>query len=79
MSTMNIKGEIIFTYNNEKNAKIAFESLEIDNEGYLESKLSQNKIEYILSNENIGSFLNTSDDLIASEIVVEEIIKTQKI
>ncbi len=75
---MKIKGKIIFTYNNEKNAKVAFESLEIDNEDYLESKLSKNKIEYILSNENIGSFLNTSDDLIASEIVVEEIIKTQK-
>ena len=76
---MKIKGKIIFTYNNEKNAKIAFESLEIDNKNYLESKLSQTQIEYTLSNEHIGSFLNTSDDLIASEIVVEEIIKTQKI
>lgn len=75
---MKIEGKIIFTYNNENNAKVAFESLEIDNEGYMESKLSQNQIEYNLSNENVGSFLNTSDDLIASEIVVEEILKTQK-
>lgn len=76
---MKIKGEIIFTYDNEKNARVAFESLEIDNEGYLESKLSKNQIKYCLSNENIGSFLNTSDDLIASEIVVEKIIRPQKI
>ena len=51
---MKIKGKIIFTYNDEKNAKVAFESLEIDNEGYLESKLSQNKIEYKLSNEKLN-------------------------
>lgn len=75
---MKIKGEIIFKYNNENNAKIAFESLEIDNEDYLKSKLSQNQIKYCLSNENIGSFLNTADDLIASEIVIEEILKTQQ-
>lgn len=75
---MKIKGEIIFKYNKENNAKIAFESLKIDNEGYLESKLSQNQIKYILSNENVGSFLNTADDLIASEIVIEEILKTQQ-
>lgn len=75
---MKIKGKIIFTYDNEKNAEVVFDSLEIDNDGYLESKLHENQIEYQLSNENIGSFLNTSDDLIASEIVVEEILKTQK-
>lgn len=75
---MKIKGEIIFKYNKENNAKIAFESLEIDNEGYLESKLSQNQIKYCLSNGNVGSFLNTADDLIASEIVIEEILKTQQ-
>ncbi|WP_407416084.1 KEOPS complex subunit Pcc1 [Methanobrevibacter sp.] len=75
---MKIKGKIIFTYDDEKDAEVVFDSLEIDNEGYLESKLSKNKIEYCLSNENIGSFLNTSDDLVASEIVVEKILKTQK-
>lgn len=75
---MKIKGKIIFTYNDEENAKVVFDSLEVDNEGFLESKLSENQIEYSISNNNIGSFLNTSDDLIASEIVVEEIIKTHK-
>ena len=75
---MKIEGKIIFTYNNDENAKVAYESLKIDNEDYLESELSKNQIEYKITNENIGSFLNTSDDLIASEIVVEEIIKAQK-
>ena len=76
---MKIEGKIIFTYDNEKNAKVVFDSLEVDNEDYLKSELSKNQIEYTISNTNIGSFLNTSDDLIASEIVAEKIINTHKI
>lgn len=72
---MKIKGNIIFNYNNEKNAKLACESLEVDNENYISSKLNENKVEYELKSDNVGTFLRTADDLIASEIVVEQIIK----
>lgn len=72
---MKIKGKIVFNYTNEKNAKLAYESLEVDNENYLDSKLNKNQIEYLLNNDNIGSFLRTADDLISSEIVVEKIVK----
>ena len=71
---MKIKGNIKFNYDNEDNAKLAYESLEVDNENYLKSELKENSVEYSLDYDNIGSFLRTADDLIASEIVVEKII-----
>ena len=72
---MNIKGEIIFTYQNKKNSELVYESLEVDNEDFLESRLNNEKIEYKIMNNKLGSFLATVDDLIASEIVVEKIIE----
>ena len=43
---MNIKGDIIFNYKNEKDAKLIFDSLEVDNEDYLESELCGNEANY---------------------------------
>lgn len=76
---MKIKGKICLDYNNDNSAKVAYDSLEIDNENYLKSKLKGNKIIYEIHSDTLGSFLSTADDLIASEIVVEKIINsTQK-
>lgn len=74
MKKMKIKGKICLKYNNEENAKVVFDSLEIDNENYLESQLNENKITYEINSKTLGSFLSTADDLIASEIVVEKIL-----
>jgi hypothetical protein len=70
---MKISGDLRFIYKSEEDAQIAFDSLEIDNENYLESKLDANIIEYSINSEKLGTFLATVDDLIASEIVVEKI------
>lgn len=75
---MKIKGNILFNYKNEKDAKLIFDSLEVDNEDYLESALEGNEINYEITSKNLGSFLATADDLIASEIVSEKIIKETK-
>ena len=75
---MKITGNIAFTYKNKKNSKLAYESLEIDNEHYLKSNLEEKTINYNIKSEKIGSFLSTVDDLIASEIVVEKIISNTK-
>lgn len=72
---MKIKGKILFNYTNERDAKVAYDCLEVDNEGYLKSELKGEQIQYTMENDNIGSFLRTADDLISSEIVVEKIIK----
>lgn len=75
---MKINGEVILTYNNGENARLVFDSLEVDNENYLESDLNDNVITYEVNSEKLGSFLATVDDLIASEIVIEKIINNTK-
>ena len=75
---MKINGDLRFIYKSDENAKLVFDSLEVDNEDYLESKLNNNSIEYNVKSEKLGTFLATVDDLIASEIVVEEIVKKTK-
>ena len=75
---MKIKGKICLNYNSDDSARLVYDSLEIDNENYVESKLNNNEIIYKINSDSLGSFLSTADDLIASEIVVEKIIeKTQ--
>ena len=58
--------------------KVVFDSLEVDNENYLKSRLNNDAIEYEINSEKLGSFLATVDDLIASEIVVEKIVEKTK-
>lgn len=76
---MKINGKIQFKYENNKNAKTVYDSLEIDNKGYINSIIKENEIAYTLFSSSLGSFLATIDDLIASEIVVEKIITSTNI
>lgn len=71
---MKISGSITFKYTNENYAKVVYDSLEVDNENYLNSKLDYDSIHYNISSEKLGTFLSTADDLISSEIVVEKIV-----
>jgi hypothetical protein len=71
---MKIIGSITLKYKNEKYAQLVFDSLNVDNENFLKSKLDQESITYNITSEKLGTFLATADDLIASEIVVEKII-----
>lgn len=75
---MKIKSNIRLKYNNSKNAEIVYKSLEVDNEGFLESELNSDEIEYNIKSDKLGSFLNTADDLIASEILIEDLLKNTK-
>jgi len=75
---MKISGNITFNFKNEKDAKLIYDSLEVDNENYLESEIKGNEINYKITSKSLGSFLTTADDLIASEIVSEKIIENTK-
>jgi len=55
---MKITGEIIFTYNTENDAELVFDSLEVDNENYLESYLNENQITYTVNSSKLGSFFS---------------------
>ena len=74
---MKIMGEIIFEYESGADARLIYDSLEIDNENFLESEKTKNIIKYNLKSDRLGTFLATADDLIASEIVAEKIIKLE--
>ncbi|MBQ6218874.1 MAG: hypothetical protein IJJ47_03990 [Methanosphaera sp.] len=68
---MNIKTKITFEYTDPKYAKIAYESLYPDNEGFVESFVDNNKLICIIENKNINTVLNTIDDLIQCEKIIE--------
>lgn len=62
-------------YKDSQYAEIIYKSLEVDNEGFVQSVLDGNVINFKIESDKLGSFLATADDLIASEILAEEIIK----
>ncbi len=77
---MKIKANIKIEYKDSKDAEISYKSLKVDDdEGYAESTIKDNIINYTITSDSLGSFLATSDDLIASEILVEKVLdKSQK-
>ena len=62
-------------YKDSQYAEIVYKSLEVDNEGFVRSVLEEDEINFKIESDKLGSFLATADDLIASEILAEEIIK----
>ena len=62
-------------YKDPEYAEIVYKSLEVDNEGFVQSVLDEDVINFKIESDKLGSFLATADDLIASEILAEEIIK----
>jgi len=77
MNNMNITGKIQIKYKDMKTAEISHESLKVDNEGFVESKIINETTIYTIKSNSLGSFLATCDDLIASQILIEEILNTQ--
>ncbi len=74
---MNIKATIKFHYLNKNQAKIAFNSLQPDNIGYLESYQDHDSVVCNLKGESLKTILSTADDLIFSEMLVEKVLKLQ--
>ncbi len=72
---MKINASLTLKYKTENSASLVYNSLEIDNENYVDSDINDRNIEYKINSESLGSFLATVDDLIASEIVAEKILE----
>ena len=72
---MKIKSNIKMKYKDPSYTEIVYKSLEVDNRGFVESVLDENLINFKIESDKLGSFLATADDLIASEILAEEIIR----
>ena len=48
---MKIKGKINFKYKSDEDAKLIYDSLEVDNEDFLKSKITDNIIEYCITSK----------------------------
>ena len=75
---MKINGQLTLKYKTDESASLIYNSLEVDNENYVKGDLNNDTIKYEVNSESLGSFLATVDDLIASEIVSENIINKTK-
>ncbi|KZX17274.1 hypothetical protein MBCUT_03210 [Methanobrevibacter cuticularis] len=73
---MKIDAKIQIEYGNSKDADISFQSLEVENKGFIKSNKEENILNYNLSAESLSTFLSTVDDLIFSEILVEKVLKS---
>jgi hypothetical protein len=77
--SMKIKATITFHYQDEKQAEIAFKSLQPDNIGFLESYLDYDSVVCELKGKSLKTILSTADDLIFSEMLVEKIIELENV
>ena len=73
---MKIEAIIQMEYENSKDGEISFQSLEVENEGFLKSELEGNILKFSLEGESLQTFLATADDLIFSEILVEKVLES---
>ena len=75
---MKVKSIIELTFKTKEAAEIVYQTLEVDNENFLESNLKANKITYKTDNNSLTTTLATIDDLIACEILAEKITSIEK-
>ncbi|RAP49637.1 MAG: hypothetical protein BZ136_03065 [Methanosphaera sp. rholeuAM74] len=68
---MKIKAKMIFEYESKKDAKIAYNCLYPDNIDFVETNLEDNLLICNIESDKLSTFLNTFEDLIQCEKVVE--------
>ena len=71
---MKVKSVIELKFKTPEIARQTYETLEVDNENFLDSKREGSTITYKVNNESLSTTLATIDDLIACEILCEKII-----
>lgn len=74
---MKIHAKIEFKYIDEKYATIAFNALQPDNLGYIESYTDHKSLICCLNGDSIGRVLATADDLIFCGMMVEKIAELE--
>jgi len=73
---MKIEATIEMKYKNSKDADISFQSLEVENKGYVESSKENNILKFSWKGNSLPTLLATADDLIFSEILVEKVLES---
>lgn len=75
---MKVKSKTKLKFKNGNKAKIIYETLEVDNENFLDSELNDDTIIYKTDNDSLSTTLATIDDLIACEILSEKMTSIKK-
>lgn len=71
---MKIKAKIIFQYSKKEESELSLKSLQPDNLGFIDSYIDNNCCICNLNGDSIGTILNTIDDLLFNEMMVEKIM-----
>jgi tRNA threonylcarbamoyladenosine modification (KEOPS) complex Pcc1 subunit len=73
---MNIECELVFEYESKEQAEKVLRSVELDNEGFVEANVVDNRIVSRIKAKNIASLRHTLDDYLACIAVAEKVISS---
>lgn len=71
---MRISVTIEAEYESEEEAEIVMKALEPENRSYVESEIEGSTLRFTMESDSIGTALNTADDLIFSEMIIENMM-----
>lgn len=74
VQNMMIKAKIRLDYKDTETAWITFKALEPDNRGFIDSEIIGKSIIFKLEGESIGSIRQSIDDLLVSEMIIENMV-----
>ena len=69
---MTVNLELKMKYADEKTAYAVFMSLEPDNIGHIDSKITGSELIFLITSDNAGTLRNSADDLLACVKIAEE-------
>lgn len=71
---MDIECELVFMYKSGKDAKKVLKSVELDNQEFVEAKVTGNKLISKINAKNLSSLRHTLDDYLACVAVAQKLI-----
>ena len=75
---MEISCKLILDFKDSKQAKTVYKAVTIDNDGFIESHIEDNKIIAYIKSKSITSLTHTIDDYLACISVAEKISNREK-
>ncbi len=71
---MQIECKLEFFYDDEKKARTVFESVDVDNYGYVNAELREKRIVSRIKAKNLASLLHTLEDYLSCVSIAEKMM-----
>ena len=71
---MQIRCKLTLEYGDEKTARIVYDSVRIDDEEFVDTRLDKNRIVATITARSTGSLLHTLNDYLACISVAEKVV-----